>query len=633
MKSFKNLWLLLLGFSFHSLIIAQTDGIFVPAEVQKAIKKGTRTITGMPGKNYFQNRADYKIKVSFDPKSSILKGEETILYYNNSRDTLRNILFNLYQDVFKKGTIRNSRVESEDLTDGVKIEKLIADGQTLGDSIRRRYSTFLSSGLKKYIFPGTTAEFQLSWQLHIPVKTQLRMGTYDSTSFFIAYWYPQIAVYDDINGWDRIPHLGEQEFYREYANYEVDITMPEGYLVWATGLLQNGSEIYSDEMLTRISKSENSDTCCQILTEANYKTKNLFRATGEHVWKYKAENVLDFAFGTSNHYLWDACSVSINSQSGQKVKINAVYRKQSNFRMVAAIASKSVRLLSHEIYGIPFPYPQLTVFDGGPGGMEFPMIVNDQPIFNNEGTIDVTAHEIAHTYFPFYVGTNEQKHAWLDEGLTTFFTEKTKEYFDTASPLKISYKEEKNFMGAKYYKYWMGSEFDVPLMVPSSEMDRSYGMQVYEKASICYHFMEEFLGKELFAKAIKEFIMRWNGKHPVASDFFFTFNDVCKQDLSWFIKPWFYEMGVADLALENASIKSNHLKVNIHRKGILPVPVKLSVKFDDGSEDIIYARSDVWKNANTFYAIDKKYSKPIRKLVLGDDYIPDFDTTDNTLDF
>jgi hypothetical protein len=633
MKSLKNICLLLVCLCMSSMVLAQNEGIFVPARVQKAIKKGTRTVTGVPGKSYFQNRADYKIKTSFEPKSGTLKGEETILYYNNSHDTLRNILFNLYQDVFKKGTTRNSRVEAEDLTDGVKIEKLLNNGQSLGDSLWRRNSTLFWSRLKKYILPGATTEFVLSWQLHIPSKTQLRMGTYDSTSFFIAYWYPQIAVYDDIDGWDRIAHLGEQEFYREYANYDVEITMPQNYLVWATGLLQNSSEIYSDELLNRVSNSEKSDTSCHIITESNYKSGKLFRSVGAHVWKFKAENVLDFAYGTSDHYMWDACSALINPQTGQRIKVNAVYRKQSNFSKVAGIASKSIQLLSHEIYNVPFPYPQLTVFDGGPGGMEFPMIVNNQPAFNNEGTIGLTTHEIAHTYFPFYVGTNEQKHAWLDEGLTTCFTEKANEYYDTAYPLAKTFKEEKNFQAAKYFSNWMGGELDVPLMVLSSEMNQSYGMQVYEKASVCYHFMEEFLGKELFASAIKEFIIRWNGKHPVASDFFFTFNDVCKQDLSWFIKPWFYEMGVADLALENASIKSNHLRVNIHRKGNLPVPVKLTIKFADGSEDIIYARTDVWKNKNPFYKIDKKYSKPIRKLILGDDFIPDFAKEDNTVEF
>jgi aminopeptidase N len=331
--------------------------------------------------------------------------------------------------------------------------------------------------------------------------------------------------------------------------------------------------------------------------------------------------------------MWDACSALINAQTGQRVKVNAVYRKQSYFTKVAGVAAKSIQLLSHELYDVPFPYPVMTVFDGGPGGMEFPMIVNDQPVRNNRGVIGLSTHEIAHTYFPYYVGTNEQKNAWLDEGLTSYITEKANEYYDTAAPLSKVYKPAETFPAARAYNNWMGSDFDVPMMVPSIEMNLSYRGQVYQKSSAAYHFMEEFLGKELFTKAMKEFMYRWNGKHPVPTDFFFTFNDVCKQDLSWFFKPWFYEMGVADLALENASVKTNHLKVDIHRKGILPVPVILTVKFEDGSDDVILAHTDIWKNGNTIYKVDKKYSKQITKLILGNDYIPDNSKEDNTLEF
>lgn len=625
---------LALGLSWLcSIAVAQTDGIFVPLEVQKAIKKGTRTMTGIPGKNFFQNKADYKIKTSFDPKSGMLKGEETILYFNNSPDTLKTFLFNIYQDLFKKGNSRSVRVEPEDVTDGVKIDRLVANGIAIGDSLWRRNSTFLSIRLKKFILPGSTSEFQLSWELHIPVKTHIRMGTYDSTSFFIAYWYPQIAVYDDVEGWDRIAHLGQQEFYREYAHFDVEITLPAHYQVWATGLLQNISEIYSDDVLKRLSNSEKSDTSCHIVSEANLKAGNIFRIDAPHVWKFVADNVLDFAFGTSDHYLWDACSALINPQTGQRVKVYAAYRKQSNFTKAAGIAAKSIQLLSNELYGIPFPYPVLTVFDGGPGGMEFPMIVNDQTSRNNRGTIGLTTHEIAHTYFPYYVGTDEQKNAWLDEGLTSYITERANEYYDTASPLSKTYKPALGFPAARAFNNWMGSNFDVPLMVPSSEMNLAYRNQVYTKAATIYHFMEEFLGKELFTKAMQEFIKRWNGKHPVPTDFFFTFNDVCKQDLSWFIKPWFYDMGVADLALENASVKSNKLKVTIHKIGNLPVPVKLTVKFSDGSEDIITAHSDIWKNGNTKYKVEKKYTKRISKLILGDDFIPDNAKENNTIEF
>ncbi len=632
MRTNRILWLVIGCIWITSVASAQTNEIFVPLEIQKAIKKGTRTMTGFPGPNYFQNKADYKIKTSFDPKTGMLKGEETILYFNNSHDTLRTILFNIYQDLFKKGNVRAMRVDPVDVTDGVIIDKLVANGITYADSLWRRNATFLTIRPKTSILPGTTTRFELSWQLHIPVKTRLRMGTYDTTSFFIAYWYPQIAVYDDIDGWDKNPHLGQQEFYREYAHFEVEITIPQNFVVWATGLLQNKSELFTDEINNRLASSEKSDTTWHIVTDDMLKAGSIFRLAGSHTFKFSADNVLDFAFGTSDHYLWDACSGILNPQTGQRINTYAAYRKQSNFGKAAGIAAKSIQLLSHELYDVIFPYPVLTVFDGGPGGMEFPMIVNDQNSRINRGVIGLTTHEIAHTYFPYYVGTNEKKNAWLDEGLTSYITDRANEYYDTASPLTKTFKAADRFPAARAYNNYMGSELDVPMMVPASEMNLAYRNQAYTKPATAYHFMEEFLGRELFTKAMKEFMNRWNGKHPVPTDFFFTFNDVCKQDLSWFFKPWFYDMGVADLALENASIKSNRLKVDIHKKGNLPVPVKLTVKFADGSEDVIIAHSDVWKN-NSVFKIDKKYSKQIKQLVLGDDYIPDNSKSDNILDF
>jgi hypothetical protein len=624
----KTLCFLLLILIF-SCVEKRTPGLYIPIDQQIAIRKGTRTQTGIPGPRYFQNHADYSIKASLEPVSRNVKGEEIIHYFNSSPDTLQRIVINIFQDVYRRGNVRNEPINPDDITYGVLIQDVKLNGQKLKGNFIDRYFTLMVIELTKPLLPDSNIEISMSWQFKVPTITKMRMGSYDNSSFFIGYWFPHIAVYDDISGWDKFPYMGIQEFYNDYSNFDVEIAVPANYLVWGTGILQNSKEIYTDGILEKLNMSRAGDSVFHIIDSANYAKHNILRNTGPSVWRFKAENVTDFAFATSDHYLWDATSAMNKGKNTQRVSVSAVYRKESNFKEVASDARKSVDLLSWEIYGIAFPYPQITIFEGGQGGMEFPMMANDASFPSRKETAELTFHEIAHSYFPFLVGTNEQKYAWMDEGLTEMYTKEISRYFDTWESVQ---RNPANKVNNEYYSPFsdmVGKELDVPLMVPSTEMLISYETQIYDKSSLAFYYLKEYLGKDKFRSCLQEFIKRWTGKHPTPTDLFATLNSSSGENLDWYLKPWFYEICTADLALKNCSVNNGKVSVDIVRHGALPVPVKLNVYFNDGSHDSLYYSVKVWKKGDTIFSVQGKFNKPIVKLILGDDEIPDSNEDDN----
>ena len=625
----KFLYCIVLAITVCSCNEKKAISLFIPVDQQIAIRKGTRTAEGLPGPKYFQNHADYSIKAILDPAGRNVKGEEIIHYYNASPDTLQRLVVNIFQDIYRKGNVRNEPIIPDDITYGVLVQDVKLNGQKVKGNFIDRYFTLMVIELTNPLLPSSNLELSLNWQFKIPQFTKMRMGMYDNSSFFIGYWFPHIAVYDDISGWDKFPYMGIQEFYNDYSNFDVDISTPPGYLVWATGTLQNAKDIFTENILNRINKSRLGDSVIHIIDSENYRKHDILRNNSSNHWIYKADNVNDFAFASSDHYLWDATSAMNKGKSTERVGVNAVYRKESNFSEVASDARKSVDLLSWEIYGIAFPYPQITIFEGGQGGMEYPMMANDATFPSRKETAELTFHEIAHNYFPFLVATNEQKYAWMDEGLTEMYTKEISKYFDTWESIQ---RNPSNKVNNEYYSPFgdmVGKELDVPLMVPSTEMLISYETQIYDKSSLAFFYLKDYLGKEKFRNCLQEFIKRWKGKHPTPTDMFATFNTASQENLNWYFKPWFYEMCTADLSLTNCSITKGSIYVVIENHGALPVPVKLNVYFSDGSQDSICYSVKIWKNGDTRFSIKKHFNKEIIKLILGDEEIPDSYEDDN----
>ena len=602
-----------------NIINAQsTKDLYMPKEIKKAYENGTRSYDGKPGKNYFQNRTDYKIKAEFNPKTRILTGEELIDFQNNSTENLSRLYVQLHQDMLKKGSIRDFDLGSVDIHDGVEIKSLKVNGKVIDVSSNkvRRNATIMMVALDDNILAGSKNIIEIKWSLIIPGTVPVRMGTYDSTNFMIAYWYPKISVYDDISGWNTIPYAGKLEFYSDYGDFDVEITVPAEYTVLSSGLLQNSKEIFTDKYLKLINKAAVSDKIIQVIAKGDRKKGNITQKATNHTWKFKAEFMPDFAFAISNKYLWDASSVKVGNK---RVLVHAIYPENSkDFHEVAEFSRRSIDYLSTKTPAIPFPYPQFVAFNGSRsgGGMEFPGMMNNSDSQDRNGTINVTAHEIGHSYYPFYVGTNEQKYAWVDEGLISFFPRKVIAELTHDKNYKL-FTEIPN-----RYNYMAGSSSEIPLIVSSENTGEAWYYQFYVRSAAAFYTLHELIGSDKFNVGLQEYTKRWKGKHPTPYDLFFTFNEVIGEDLAWFWKPWFFEMGYADLALGKVTEKSKTTEIVVEKRGLFPVQINLKVIYKDGTEKEFKKPASIWKDGLKAYSFEVPKGD-FQEIVLDNTFTPD----------
>jgi hypothetical protein len=623
----KRIMLVVFMIAVTAAVYSQSK-LYVPRNIVKAYEKGTRSYDGKPGLNYWTNHADYKIQAEVFPKERIVKGTEQIKYYNESPDTLRRIVLRLYQDIMKKGNQRDERISPADLTDGVTIDTLIINGvgiKTKGSrEVNRTATNLIIGNLPNIILPKTSVAIEAKWSVIIPKESRIRMGAYSDSTLYVAYWYPQVSVYDDIDGWDTQEYGGAVEFYNDKNNFDYEITVPNKFLVWGTGVYQNLQDVVKPDIYSRYKEAQESDGVLRIVREEdliNGATVN----KEKNIWKIKAEGVPDVSFAVSSGYVWDGISAEVDA-NGRRVFTDAVFPiKSKGWEEVAPYAKQSVENLSKVWPGVPFPYPKITTFNGetmGGGGMEIPMMTNNGMGYTPASQAGVTFHEIAHTYFPFYMGINERKYAWMDEGWATFFT-------SALLPNIVSKANEFSGNVLNVGRY-MGKEFDTPMVLPSiATRGQLLSFNSYTKASISYFVLQDILGDELFKKALHEYINRWNGKHPIPWDYFFTFNDVAKEDLSWFWKPWYFEQGFPDLAIKSAKIKGNDIDVVVEKIGTVPVPANLIVTYPDGSTEVFKKSASVWRSGNKEVKINFKVKKAIKKIEIDEWTVPDADEKNN----
>jgi len=606
-------------FTLNSMVFAQKSGLYIPRDIKQAYANDTRSYDGTPGKDYWQNRADYKMTVEFDPNSLALKGRENITYFNNSPDSLDRIVFHMFPNFFKKGNSRDFPADPADINEGMIIDKLFINGNqetNLAKSTKINYGhSDAVLRLNKAILPNEKLDIYIEWNFELNRKSHYRGGAVDSSSFFVPYFYPRIAVYDDINGWNNFKYTGDAEFYNDFGNYDVKITMPKNYLVWATGELQNADEVLAKKYLSRLMKAKESDKIIHIIDSTECRLKDI-TAQKENSWHFKAENVTDFAFASSDHYLWDARSMK-SARDGGRFLVSAVYNKQSkDFYHVCGIAAEALQFMAEKIPAVPYPYPQMTVFKGF-AEMEFPMMVNNPSYTSMHSTIRITAHEIFHTYFPFYTGLNESKYAWMDEGLTTFATWHMSEELDGPGNGYLSF--------FSTYQNMAGHFSDIPILIDTNFLKRPvYQITAYTKPAAFFLVLQDYLGEQRFKEALQTFVNRWKGKHPTPYDFFFTFQDVTGEDLSWLINPWFFEYGYLDLGIE-----INNNKIIVKKIGRYPAHFGLKIIYADGTEEVKNYNAGIWKNNQDDFEIPLKPGKKIKSAELLDKAVIDADLSNN----
>ncbi len=595
--------------------------LFTPTNIQNAYKKETRTASGKPGKNYWQNRANYNIKVSFDPATQLLQGKETISYSNNSSDTLKKIIVRLYPDLYKKGVERLSNIAEKDLNDGVQIESFKIGNETIDNFYNRKKAFHNNTNLiikpAEAILPHSTIDFAIDWHYKVNTGSPVRTGMVDSTSYFIAYFFPRVAVYDDIDGWDTWSYNGSQEFYNDFGNFNVEISLPKNYIVWATGDRKNAEDNFSKNILDKIKKASADTEIIHVIDSTDYAKNDVLKNDASGVWKFSATNVTDFAFALSDHYLWDASSVLVDSATGRRTIAEAAYNKNhKDYFDVANQAHQTVFYTSHFYPKYPFPFNHITVFDGT-DQMEYPMMVNDNPTRTHKDAVQLTTHEIFHSYFPFFMGINETQYAWMDEGWATIGE-------SLISP-KMGEPEDEGIFSKPRYERISGTNKYVPLITNTKEYSgAAYLANSYGKGGLCYYVLQDLLGDELYFKSLHQYMNDWNGKHPTPYDFFYSFNKASGKDLNWFWQKWFFGWEYPDLSIKKVEKNGENVKIIIQNKGGLPLPVYMNIISKDGKESLVRYTAEVWKNGEKekLFIISKPFST-ISKIELGNEFIPD----------
>ena len=601
--------------------IAQ-PALYIPRNIQDAFDKNTRSLTGKPGINYWQNAANYTVDVNFHPGTRELSGTVNIEYINNSPDTLKKILFKLYPNLYKKGSPRSVQdFDATDETNGVDIKSITVNGAENKTYKPVINGTNMIVSIEPLI-PKKTVLFTINYSYTLNKGSHVRTGEIEPGAAFIAYFFPRIAVYDDIDGWNKNPYTGLQEFYNDFCQFKVNITVPKDYIVWATGGLLNCGQVFTEPYCQRIQQAEKSDEIITVIDSFDLQKGNITANNPTNTWQFKADNVTDFAFAVSNHYIWKSSSLIVDTATGRRTRVDAVFNPtHADYFEVINYARSTVDIMSHTFPAWPFPYPHETVFDGL-DQMEYPMMVNDNPLDDRDAAIELTVHEIFHTMFPFYMGTNETKYEWMDEGWATIGEWLISPMID--ADIVDDY-------GAALYQNIAGKEEDQPITTLSTEQADGDGffLNSYPKPAFGYLFVKNMLGDELFKKALHYYIAQWQGKHPMPYDFFNCINTASGKNLNWFWKRWFFDNGFPDLAIAKVENKKGNYTILINAIGSKPVPVHLTVYFKDGTQQKIHRSIQVWENNNTNLTLTFKTGKPVQKIMLGSPLVPDVNKADN----
>lgn len=603
------------------------DTIFSPIDWPEG--NSVRLASGAPGPDYWQQQVDYTIRASLDADTNVVAGEAIVTYHNNSPHPLDYIWLHLEQNIFRDDSIGaaiagNAAIGMREAAgDGCRIRHLRASGRDLDYYV---YDTMARIDLAQPIPPGgSTFTFEIAWSFTIPERAFRRFGierVEQGTIFEVAQWFPAVAVYDDVDGWNTLGYLGTGEFYTNFGNCDVRLTVPRSHIVVATGMLQNPSEVFTPAQFERWQAAKSSEETVMILApEEVGDSASRPAGSGPLTWHFKAEDVRTFAWASSDAFIYDACSLD-------GTLIQSAYPKEA-----APLWSKSTQMLRTAIAGynrrwFKYPYPAATNVNGPEGGMEYPMIIFCGSRRSERGLYGVTTHEIGHNWFPMVVNTDERRYAWMDEGFNSF----------------INYYSGPDWFGGEPRGRGDASNFAremrqpgvVPMMTYADRLPgNQLGSTQYAKpAAGLVLLREQILGEERFDRAFREYIRRWAFKSPQPADFFRTMEDVSGADLAWFWRGWFYETSTLDLALAGVEQHRRddegfNVSVAIENLDELVMPVVLEVTFDDGTTQRRTLPVEIWFNADRY---NWRWRSPqgIRRVVLDpDEAFPDVERSNN----
>lgn len=397
-----------LSLSLLAALCASAQTLPKPAHVQKAFDAGTRSEDGRPGKAYWQNKARYNITVTANPPSRTVRGKEEITYINNSPDALKELVIRLFLNIHKPDAPRLGRSGKDYFTEGMLIDAVTVNGQAVPWPADPKTFTVATLPLPKPLAAKDSVKLTFNWHFDVSVQSG-REGMIDSTTFYLAYFYPRIAVYDDYRGWDTTPFIDALEFYSDFNDYTLNVEVPRNYVVWATGTFTNPTAVLRPAIASRYKQSLTDNNNIKIAGPQDLAAKAVTAPNETNTWTFTAANVPDVALGLSDHYVWDGGSLSVDKTSGRRVSVQAAYNDTArDYHYMVAFAKQSLDWVSNNWPGVPYPYEKSNVFQGY-ADMEYPMMVNDSSFPDTTFSRFVVMHEIAHTYMPFYMGINESE--------------------------------------------------------------------------------------------------------------------------------------------------------------------------------------------------------------------------------
>ena len=608
----------------------------ISLEYERAMQRGTRTAAGEPGPQYWQQWADYTLRARVDPGEKRLEGKATILYHNNSPDTLESLFLQLSQNLHAEGAPRRF---PQEVTGGFELARVSADGEELETGLPEgpRYAviaTQLRIWPPEPVAPGGKTSIEIDWAFDIPRQgAGGRMGWRDDNRLFLAYWYPQMAVYDDVTGWQADWFLGISEFYAGFASYDLTIEVPEGSIVVATGRLQNPDEVLAPLVIERLQRAEESDDIVHLVTADDYGPKATADSeNGWLRWRFVADSVRDVVFGTSSQALWDAARTPVGDQDGDGdtdySRVDAFYSESAaKWKQMVRYEQHAITFLS-EYTGIPYPWPHMTAVESGAmgGGMEYPMMTlighyNQQRSDSN--LYHVTAHELSHMWQPMIVSSDERRHAWIDEGAATFYeNQASKDFFPGV-----------NFEVRDHLSY-----FEVARSGHEAEIMRwsylqhfnAYGVASYEKPASLLAALRGVLGEETFLRAYRTFLSEWAYKHPYPWDLFNTFERVSGRNLDWFWRSWYYETWTLDHAVASVEQMPEGTRIVIEDRGLVPMPVHLTITRSDGELIRREVPVETWLAGATTATITVPPGAAVTRVEIDREHsFPDIDRSNN----
>ncbi len=530
-----------------------------------------RTAAGTPGHAYYQQKADYKIEVELDDLNQKIYGEETITYTNNSPDPLPYLWLQLEQNMRSRDS-DTKKVNAQSIEDSISfksLRRLLNDfdggfkieyvkdkqGEDLTYFINK---TMMRIDLDKPLLKGESFSMQIKYWYNINDRLQIggRSGyeyfkEEDNYLYTIAQFFPRMAVYNDVEGWQNKQFLGRGEFTLPFGDYEVSITVPADHTVGATGVLQNPDEVLSDKQKERLNLAKNSDQPVFITTESEAKKIEKKRSKAKKTWVFKAENVRDFGFASSRKFIWDAMGVKLGDKT---VMAMSYYPKEGN-PLWEQYSTKAVAhtLRSYSKHTFDYPYPVAISVNAASIGMEYPMICFNYGRPEEDGTyterlkygvISVIIHEVGHNFFPMIVNSDERQWTWMDEGLNTFCQYLAEKEWDVDYPSRRG-------PAYKIVDYMKGDKSNITPIMTNSESIFQFGNNAYGKPATALNILREtIMGRELFDYAFKQYAQTWKFKHPTPADFFRIMEDASAVDLDWFWRGWFFSTDHVDLSLD-----------------------------------------------------------------------------------